>query len=138
MSARILVTGSRDWTDPVPVRDALERAVTEFSTLGQPVLVHGAARGLDRLAERLWRELAANLRHLYDGVDVLAEPESHPALWARYGRRAGPYRNQRMVDAGAVVCLGFPIGRSPGTRDCMARAQLAGIPVRVVEGEARP
>ncbi|WWT39736.1 hypothetical protein [Microcystis phage Mwe-JY05] len=136
MTARILVTGSRDWTDPVPVRDALERAVTEFSTVGQPVLVHGAARGLDRLAEQLWRKLADDLRALYDGVDVLADPEPHPALWARYGRRAGPYRNQRMVDAGAVVCLAFPIGLSSGTRDCMARARLAGIPVRVHEGGA--
>jgi hypothetical protein len=135
MTARILVTGSRDWTDPEPVRDALESAVSEFSTVGQPVLVHGAARGLDLLAEGLWRELAANLRHLYSD-DVLAPPEPHPALWARYGRRAGPYRNQRMVDAGAVVCLAFPIGLSSGTRDCMARAQLAGIPVRVFEGQA--
>lgn len=136
MTVRILVTGSRHWTDPDPVRDALMTALAEYSSIGRPRLVHGAAPGLDQLADRLWRDLATWLRS--SGVDGLDTPEQHPALWARDGRAAGPLRNQRMVDAGAVVCLAFPIGASRGTRDCIRRAEAAGIPVRVVEGEGRP
>lgn len=46
-----------------------------------------------------------------------------------YCPAAGPYRNQEMVDAGADICLGFPLGESHGTRDCMGRAREANIPV---------
>jgi hypothetical protein len=39
-----------------------------------------------------------------------------------------------MVDLGAYICLAFPIGESPGTRDCIERAEKAGIRLRVSEG----
>ena len=34
-----------------------------------------------------------------------------------------------MVNAGADLCLAFPLGESRGTRDCVRRADAAGIPV---------
>lgn len=69
------------------------------------------------MAGRLWAS--------WDG-DV----ECVPADWATLGNRAGPIRNQAMVDLGDyLACLAFPLGESRGTRDCMARAEAAGIPV---------
>lgn len=82
---RILVTGSRGWTDKQAVADALERAVLGLYTPaeGLPVLVHGACpTGADAIADELW------LEHGYP------EPERHPAEWSRFGRAAGPLRNQ--------------------------------------------
>ena len=59
--------------------------------------------------------------------------EAYAANWLLHGNSAGPIRNQRMVDLRPVanVCVGAPLGKSPGTRDCMARARKAGI--RVVD-----
>ena len=99
-------------------------------------LVHGDAPGADRMA-------AAYAAHLGWAV------EPYPADWdgpcgdrcqpnhrtARRGRpgtycpAAGAYRNQRMVDLGADVCVATPMRYSRGTRDCVRRAKAAGIPV---------
>lgn len=127
---RILVTGSRMWTDRKVIHDALMDAIADLCPPGatptthpfsEATLVHGAAEGLDTLAAQqaeVW------------GMQV----EVHPADWARYGHSAGPRRNAEMVAAGADICLAFPIGRSPGTRGCVELARRAGIPVVVHEG----
>lgn len=59
--------------------------------------------------------------------------EEYAANWAMYGRAAGGIRNQHMVNLRPVadVLVAAPLGRSPGTRDCMSRARKAGI--RVVD-----
>jgi hypothetical protein len=127
MSLRVLVTGSRNWTDPQAIADALTDVLEPRPTPGIPVLVHGGARGADRLADQIWRDF---IQH---GLD-LHPPEVHRADWERYGRRAGIVRNAEMIAAGAAVCLAFPIGESRGTRHCMQLAEKAGIPVVVHEG----
>jgi len=136
--ARVLVTGSRNLTDAALVSDGLAYAQAMFSP--RPVvIVHGGADGADGLAH----ELAPTF-----GMTR----ECWPANWkgpcrktCRPGHRrkrqdgtdfcpaAGNYRNQQMVDAGAELALAFPLGVSTGTRDCMRRAEAAGIPVRTYE-----
>ncbi len=114
-SFRILVTGSRYFSDFPIMRDAILQAAANSN--GRPVtVVHGGARGADQMAARIARK---------HGFQV----EEHPADWDKHGRRAGPIRNQQMVDAGADICLAFPLGASRGTRGCMAAAYKAGIPV---------
>ena len=51
--------------------------------------------------------------------------------WKNLGRKAGPLRNQKMVDLGADICIAFPQGESRGTRNCMKLADKAGIEVVV-------
>ena len=112
---RILVTGSRDWGDVQTLENALAAYVGDEVTL-----VSGACpTGADLLAEVFAKRA---------GWEV----ERHPADWDKRGKAAGPLRNQEMVDLGADVCVAFPLGESRGTRDCMSRAEGAGIPVRVV------
>jgi len=122
---RVIVTGSRALTDRDLVWEALAVARWE---LGPLIVVHGAAPGADTLAA-LWVEQ-------HPGLDCAEEP--HRADWARLGRGAGPIRNQAMVDAGAVLCIGFPVSGSRGTRDCMRRAEAAGIPVREIRAAKVP
>jgi YspA, cpYpsA-related SLOG family len=112
---RILVTGSRHLTDLDLVHAALSEARWD---LGPGLMVvHGGARGADRIAATL----AAGL-----GLEV----EAWPADWAGHGRAAGFIRNQAMVDAGAVRCLAFLTAHAcRGTRHCAGRAAAAGIPV---------
>ena len=147
MSVRILVTGSRNWTLRRPVEDAIQGWLrTPPVTLDPEVtLVHGDCRGLDRIAS-----------HLAEGWGWTVEP--HDAAWegpcdpswpaCRPGHRvrrsggstacpeAGKRRNQAMVDLmpRADVCIGFLLGASWGTRDCLRRAVAAGIPVVTVHG----
>jgi hypothetical protein len=123
MNYRILVTGSRDWTDEGAIMDALADVSGELTgVVGGPVtLVHGACpTGADKIAHEV-------------AIRWCWPIEAHPADWS-VGKKAGPERNQRMVDLGADVCLAFPLANSRGTRDCMRRAEAAGIPVKVVEG----
>lgn len=132
---RILVTGSRAWTDGGLIARALFGAVESLSDReGRIVLVHGGARGADSIAHQIW--LRGFWRQRMIPAD-LAQPEVHPADWVRYGRAAGHRRNAEMVALGADICLAFPLGDSPGTRGCVALAEKAGIPVVVHEGATK-
>lgn len=116
---RVLVTGSRFWSDRQAVFRALDDQLKQAD--GLLTVVHGAAAGADTFAG-CW---AAIRGHETNRVAV----EPHPAEWHIYGKSAGPMRNQEMVDLGADVCLAFPKGDSRGTRHCMTAAAHAGIPV---------
>lgn len=121
---RILVTGSRNLKNYELVRDALEEMVGNSCDPGEHVvIVHGACPygGADEHAQH-WAEVAVNASH-----------EPHPADFKSLGRKAGPLRNQEMVDLGADVCLAFPEKNSRGTWDCVRRAKAAGIPVEIYE-----
>jgi hypothetical protein len=120
---RILVTGSRAWIDEETIRHVLIAESHRLCVRAVDVIVvHGGARGADAIADRLAREYGCQ-------VEVVQ------ADWGRYGRAAGPIRNAEMVSRGAVVCLGFPIGISRGTRHCLAMAEAAGIHTVVTEGQ---
>lgn len=114
MTRRVLVTGSRTFTDTTVIRDALAAQWGD----GTAVLVTGACpRGADRLAEQCWTAWGGRV-------------ERHPADWSRHGRAAGFRRNTHMVAAGADVCLAFLHGPSRGTRHTAELATRSGIPTR--------
>lgn len=118
---RILVTGSRDWTDVDLLEGLLAMAVYQRVPA---VIVHGACpTGADAIAAH-W---ARRCRH----IGVTEEP--HPALWRQHGRAAGPRRNAEMVGLGADLCLAFIRNGSRGASHCALLAERAGIPVRRYE-----
>jgi hypothetical protein len=147
-AARILMTGSRDWTDQQKSEDALNAAlVLVGASARESVLVHGNADGADRL-------LASTAARI--GMAA----EAHPADWNTHvancppshaGQRgckgAGHRRNAAMIAAGADVCLAFPTHgyhlapgedrnrTSRGTWDCAEKAKDAGLPTLVVWGK---
>jgi SLOG family YspA-like protein len=126
---RLLVTGSRDWCDTRTLGTALRDVLDAWGGPLDTVLVEGECPygGADIIARTLWE---------WWNLPV----EKHPADRDRKGRILGPQRNQRMVDAGADLCLAFPMPHSRGTTDCITRAERAGIPVRVItpRGGFRP
>jgi hypothetical protein len=69
--ALVLVCGSRAWAD----RTTIERRLRGLAA--DTVVLHGGARGADRLAGTLAAELGLH-------------SEVMPAQWDRYGRAAGP------------------------------------------------
>ena len=108
---RVIVCGGRDYTDQDAIRSVLSRWKERRADV---VIVHGDARGTDRLADHVARMM---------GFVV----ERYPADWSGFGRAAGPIRNQIMVDSGADLVVAFPGGA--GTRDLVRRAVKRGIPV---------
>lgn len=122
---RIILTGSRSWNDAATIRLALEAVADAAIEANVPMVtvVHGACpNGADELADQ-W------VRWYRGGTLVLAE--RHPALWTKYGKRAGIVRNEIMVSRGADLCLAFIRDDSPGATHCAELASDAGIPLRV-------
>lgn len=136
-AARILITGSRSWTDAQLLADTLLDVWHDATQNGHDsiVIIHGTADGADTLAG-LWAE--------GQGLDV----ETHPADWVtcapdcppghrrtrarggEYCPTAGHRRNQKMLDADADLVVGFQRDNSRGTADCLRRARAAGLPTR--------
>jgi len=108
---RVLVTGSRDWTDENTIHGVLYE---EIMRNAGAILVHGACpRGADAIADSLW----------------LGAVERHPADWKTHGKAAGFRRNAEMVNLGADVCFAFIRNGSKGATHCADLAEKAGIPV---------
>ena len=115
---KILVTGDRAW-------DNIELVVEVLSKYEKgTVLINGKCRGADNICAAVAEQLGFTVR-------------SYPALWDAHGRAAGPIRNQQMLDKENKpdepidICLAFHdnIEASKGTKDMMARAKKANIPV---------
>jgi hypothetical protein len=114
MTRRILITGSRDWTDYDAIFDAL-KASKDY--LGEITVVHGGASGADSTAGIIAHRL---------GLKV----EVHPADWEKHGKKAGFVRNSEMVKEGADFVLAFIKNDSKGATMCASLAEKAGIPVK--------
>lgn len=114
---RVLVCGGRDYVD----REALAACLADLrQARGITVLIAGGARGADTMAEE-WA-LAQRI-----------PCEVFMADWEGLGPKAGPIRNQRMLDEGKPdLVVAFPGGR--GTADMVRRAREAGVEVIEIAG----
>lgn len=110
---RVVVCGSRDWSDWGVVEAALS-----ILPAGSQV-VHGGARGADRMAGSVARRLGHFVAYM-------------PANWERYGRSAGMRRNEQMLECvRPELVIAFWDGSSAGTKNTIDRARRAGIRVAV-------
>lgn len=108
---KVLVTGGRDYGNTIKVFETL-------NAIKPTQLCQGGANGADQLA-RAWA-----ITHDIPYVTCEAD-------WSQ-GRKAGPLRNQKMLDEFKPdLVIAFPGGR--GTADMVRRAKAAGVEVREVE-----
>jgi len=119
---RVLVCGDRNWTD----REAVWRELSDLRNEywdDALVVIEGGCTGADTFArEWCWAHRTVGR------MEFTAE-------WNKYGRAAGPIRNQRMIDEGTpdlVLAFHADIGNSKGTWDLVKRANKAGIPVQII------
>lgn len=113
MKKRILVCGGRDFNNQDLFNKAMEVASKWFAP--RFCIIHGAARGADRMA-MFW----AFVR----GCAMI----SMPANWDYYDRSAGSIRNGWMLEFGMPdLVIAFPGGK--GTADMVKQARAAGIDV---------
>lgn len=109
---KTIIAGSRDITDYSLVMEAIQESEFEISEV-----VSGTAKGVDRLGE-LW---ATNHK-----IPV----KHYPADWNKYGKSAGPIRNQEMANyADALIAVWD--GKSRGTKNMIDQAKEKGLKVYV-------
>ncbi len=113
---KVLVCGSRDFSDPFAVSLAVDKRMSELPTPTH--VIHGDAPGADRMAKQ------AAERH---GHNV----QPFPADWETHGKKAGILRNLRMLDEGPELVIAFWNGASRGTAHTISEAKKRGIPVEV-------
>jgi hypothetical protein len=111
---RVMVTGGRDWTD----RKAIWLQLNTVKAPDVTLVVGDCPTGADAIAIQLCPALGWGL-------------EQYFADWNGRGKKAGPERNQRMVDSKPDLVFAFPTERSKGTWDAVRRARAAGIEVNV-------
>lgn len=119
---RILITGSRQWTDRVRLESILWYESTILHPQRPFTVVHGdCPRGADRMT-RDWCEKHPSITQ-----------EKHSANWDQFGKSAGFRRNAEMVNLGADLCIAFvTLPRTKGTDHTISLAVAAGIPVTEV------
>lgn len=119
---RVLVCGDRNWKDEKAIFDFLDFLDGVFTIA---VIIHGGCRGADRMAGQ-WAD------------DHDKPCEVYLPLWDQYGKAAGPIRNAEMLKEGKpdmVVAFHNNIDESRGTKDMVAKAKDADIPVVVLKVE---
>lgn len=124
MTARVLITGSRQWDDVKRIATELSWIADEFGD--DAILVSGnCPTGADKICEDYWE------KHIQGTV------ERHPAEWSKYktsqaysnsGKNpAGFIRNKEMVELGADICLAFIKNSSKGATMTADLAEKASI-----------
>jgi len=113
----LAIIGSRNFDDYVFMSDKIKSLLGELP--GIEFVVSGGAKGADSLSERVAMDFCLGHRHI-------------PAEWSKYGRAAGPLRNQKIIDEADVVAA-FPLGESKGTQDSIRKARMAGKQVFVFQ-----
>jgi hypothetical protein len=116
---KIVVAGTRHGTNGI-VAHVLEDIAAEYGGLTSiEFMAFGDCSGADIEAER-WAEKheIAHKRYVAD--------------WKKHGKGAGPLRNELMLKVECPdLVLAFPAQDSRGTWDCIRKAAMMGIDVRI-------
>jgi hypothetical protein len=123
MNNALLITGSRrglNFTNQEQIY-LLKKLFTNKN-----LLIHGDAPGVDAIFKKY------AIKNNISKIDM-------PADFKNLGKKAGPQRNQAMVDIAIVLrscgwkifCAGFPGPDSIGTYDCINRIKKAGFDINV-------
>lgn len=115
----------RSWLPPEVIALRQQQRTMMFGKLmaihlkhGISLIIQGQAPGADTVA---------GMFAFQHGIPQWA----FPADWSTYKRRAGPIRNQQMIDEGKPDRgLGFP--GSHGTADMARRLRKAGVPYNLI------
>ena len=112
---RVIVCGSRYWTDVEKIADRLSKLP------GDTQIITGGANGADRIAYDVanWMCLGT--------LEIRAD-------WAKHGKSAGPIRNRQMLDwkPSLVIAFHSDFEHSKGTKDIVFEANKREIAVELI------
>ena len=114
-TTKIVIAGCRNYYNYDEAKAYLDDCLAEIKSKNEIVIISGGANGADKIGERY--ALENNFR-----VELFL-PE-----WDKYGKSAGPRRNELMAQAcDYVIC--FWDGESSGTRSMIAYAKERNKPL---------
>lgn len=116
------IAGSRDFSNVSLFRSTIRKYLSDIED--EIEIISGGCSGADTMGE--WFAEDNNLKLTVFEAD-----------WNKYGRAAGPIRNEQMAkyaaEADRGILIAFPIGKSPGTRNMIKLANQYGLEVYVAE-----
>jgi hypothetical protein len=117
---KILMCGDRNYTDENKVRDVFKALLIAYDNFE---IVQGGAAGADFLSNKVAKEMNISVKE-------------YKAEWSKYGRAAGPLRNELMLndnqDIQLVVAFHKNIANSKGTKNMVDKAINKGIRVEII------
>lgn len=117
MIKRVVIAGCRDYHNYEEAKAYIDYVLSNIREGNEIVILSGGACGADALGERYAKENGFKL-------------QKYPADWAKYGKSAGPKRNEQMAKIGDyVIC--FWDGKSKGTRSMIEYAKKFNKPIRI-------
>lgn len=114
---KIIIAGSRTFTDYKKLSEVCDQFLQDQTDIE---IVSGAYyKGADKLGEQYAKERGYKITQF-------------PADWERYGRAAGPKRNEQMANyAGALIA--FWDGKSKGTKHMLEVAKCRGLNIFIYQ-----
>jgi len=114
---KVIIAGCRNFDDYEMLKHYVDHILQNVAQRESIEIVSGGAKGADALGERYAMERGYKLTLF-------------PADWDKYGRGAGPKRNEQMGDY-ADALIAFWDGQSRGTKHMIEYAKRKGLKVRV-------
>lgn len=117
MLKRVVVAGCRNYNNYDEAKLYIDFCLSDIRKENNIIIVSGCASGADAIGEKYALE---------NGFEV----EKYPADWAKYGKSAGPKRNEQMAKiSDYVIC--FWDGKSKGTKSMIDFAKKCNKPLKI-------
>ncbi|MBR4073078.1 MAG: DUF2493 domain-containing protein [Clostridia bacterium] len=114
---RIVIAGCRNYNNYQEAKEYIDYCLSNIRKGNNIIIVSGCASGADAIGERYAQE---------NGFRI----EKFPADWEKYGRNAGPKRNEQMAEVSDyVIC--FWDEKSRGTKSMIDCAVKCGKPIKI-------
>ncbi|MBQ2675991.1 MAG: DUF2493 domain-containing protein [Clostridia bacterium] len=118
MEIRIVIAGSRTFNNYKAAKIYIDNCISKIRKQNKIIIISGGSRGADSLGERYAKENKMQV-------------ELYPAEWNKYGKSAGPKRNEKMAQiCNFVIC--FWDGKSRGTKSMIDYAKKYEKPIRII------
>lgn len=117
MIKRIVIAGCRDYNNYDEAKLYLDFRLSDIKKEYNIIIVSGCASGADAIGERYAKE---------NGFEV----EKCPADWRKYGRSAGPRRNEQMARISDIIIC-FWDEKSKGTKSMINYAKKYNKPLKI-------
>ena len=125
MERRIIIAGTRTFSDYNLLRNAMIKEFGQLSVseIAQMKIISGCCQGADQLGEEFAKKNTL--------VCI-----KFPADWKKYGKKAGPIRNEERAKYAAEehgILMAFWDGKSRGTQNMIQTAEKHGLAVHIFQ-----
>ena len=120
---RVIIAGSRNFADEEFVHNTISDLTWHIPSEDLEI-VSGGCRGVDKFAE--------DYAEQWDLISTVFNAD-----WDKYGKAAGPIRNEQMAryasESNHGMLIAFPVGESRGTRNMIKLAKQYGLEVHEIK-----